>query len=150
MSQIVEQAIDELIGLLPTIQAPDFVPASWPDRGSVEKDGVRVYHMPYPDYHPVVERIRWLFAAVADGIRPYDPLPEDPTQEGIAFNVMGVDFPIEYFHAASYDQLRRYFMLCLRGERFCDGHIESQFTSGSVTAAIRRLAELKRPTGLSF
>lgn len=146
MSQVVEQAIDELIGLLETIEAPDFVPASWPDRGSVEKDGVKVYNMPYPDYHPVVERMRWLFATVADGIDPYGPLPEDPTQDGIPFSVMGADFPIEYFQTATYDQLRRYFMLCLRGERFCDGHIESQFTSGSVAAALRRLAKLKRST----
>lgn len=135
-------AAQALLELLPTFEDPDFVPATWPPRFHIDENGDRIEHMPYPDYHPVVERFRDLYWKFTAGVHPYEPLPEDETQEGIAFSPGGVTFPLEYFETASIDQIARFFVLMNRGERFGDGHIESQFKSGKVVAALRRLKEL--------
>jgi hypothetical protein len=136
------EAIEALIELIPIFEASEFVPAEWPDRGTVEKNGITCHYMPYPDYHPEVERFRDLLHHFTAGILPYDPLPEDPTQDGIPFSVLGASFPVEYFETATIDQIRRYFVLLGRGERFCDGHIDGEFKAGKVLAALRRLAVL--------
>jgi hypothetical protein len=130
--------IDKLLELLPIMESPDFVAATWPQ----EVDTADL-QMPYPTYHPVVDQMRTLLFSTSAYIDPYAPLPEDPTQEGVPFNVMGVDYPLAYFETATVDQLRRYLVRCYRSERFCDGYIDSQFKSGSIQSALRRLRELR-------
>jgi hypothetical protein len=100
--------------------------------------------MPYPVYHEVVDRMWKLLYDTSAYIAPYAPLPEDPTPEGIPFSVMSAHFPRDYFESATLNQVRRYLVLCARGERFCDGHIASQFESGSILAALKRLSFLRR------
>ena len=136
------EAIERLLGLLPAFEAPDFVPATWPPRFQIDEAGVRHEHMPYPDYAPEVEQFRDWAPAFTAGIHPYNALPEDETPNGIEFNVLGTSFPLEYFESASIDQIRRYFSLLNRGERFCDGHIGGEFEAGKVQAALQRLAAL--------
>jgi|ERR1700682_1159539 len=97
----------------------------------------------FPEYHPVINRFWKLIYETSAFIAPYDPLPEDPTPVGIPFRVMGVSFPLDYFSAATVDQVRRYLVLCTRGERFCDGHIGAEIDSGAFLAALRRLRELR-------
>lgn len=138
------QAIDRLLELLPIFEDPDFVPAVWPDRSYVGKDGVRVNAMPYPDFHEAVEEFRNLYPQLKGNIHPYEPLPEDPSPDGVPFNVLGASWPVEWFVTATIDQIRRYMALLGRGERFCDGHIDGEFLAGKVVAALRRLRELKR------
>ncbi len=135
-------AIASLLELLPIFEAPDFVPGEWPERSYVDKAGVRIINMPYPDYHPSVEAFRERMGALTSGIHPYLALPEDGTPEDIPFSVTGVSFPLEYFETATVDQIRRYFALLNRGERFCDGHIDGEFRSGKIQAALRRLRAL--------
>jgi len=121
-----------------------FEPFVWPPLSKQVIDGVEVTQMPYPVYDAKVDEFWKAFGASRGHVHPYGPLPEDPTQEGISFSVLGAYFPIEYFESATVDQIRRYFSLCMRGERFCDGYIASQFESGKIVAALRRLRELRR------
>lgn len=48
---------------------------------------------------------------------------------------------------AELDELRAVLTYVVRGERFCDGHIESMFVSGVAQHATRRLAFLGRTSG---
>ncbi|HRF61171.1 MAG TPA: DUF6508 domain-containing protein [Fimbriimonadaceae bacterium] len=146
MSQLTEAelaAIDALLELLPTFEDPAFVPGTWPDRSYVDQQGVRCQSMPYPDYHPAVEEFRHRYPAMAGSVHPYHALPEDESPGGVPFNVLGTSYPIEYFETATLNQVRRYFMLLGRGERFCDGHIDGEFRSGKIVAALRRVAFLR-------
>ncbi|MCC7230861.1 MAG: hypothetical protein IT203_10740 [Fimbriimonadaceae bacterium] len=135
--------IDQLLELLPSFENPEFVPATWSDPFYFDKDGVRQMMMPYPSYHPVVAEFLNRYPLLADGIHPYEALPEDETREGVEFNVLGTTFDADYFANATIDQIRRYFMLLGRGERFCDGHIDGEFKEGKVVAALHRLAVLR-------
>jgi len=105
-------------------------------------EGGQALHVPYPEYHPVVEKWWNLLYQTPFYIDPYAALPEDPTPDGVPFSVMGAHFPPEYFENATRDQVRRYMLLCTRGERFCDGHIAGEFESGVIQAAFRRLEDL--------
>lgn len=131
--------IDKMVELLPIIEAPEFQPHIWPDLPDIIENGTRIRQMPYPVYHEVVDRMWKLLYETSAYIDPYAPQPEDPNQDGVPFSVMGAHFPPEYFDTATLNQVRRYLVLCTRGERFCDGHIASQFESGSIQAALRRL-----------
>jgi hypothetical protein len=135
--------IDELLAFLPIFEDPNFVPFVWPPLRKSIIDGKEVTHMPYPEYDPRVDDFWSTLARSGGRVHPYKSLPEDPTQEGITFSVMGAYFPIEYFETATINQVRRYLSLCTRGERFCDGHIASQFESGTLLAALHRLRHLR-------
>lgn len=137
------EAIDRLLELLPTFDDPDFVPATWPSRNYTDEWGNKVMCLPYPDYHPAVEEFRKRYPALVAGIHPYDALPEDQTQDGVPFSVLGASFSEEYFAQATIDQIRRYLILLGRGERFCDGHIDGEFRAGKVVAALNRLKVLR-------
>jgi len=136
--------IDKMLELLSVIESPGFVPFTWPELPERHENGVRVLQMPYPVYHEVVDRLWTLLYETSAYVDPYAPLPEDPTQEGIPFSVLGAHFPPEYFDSATLNQVRRYLVLCTRGERFCDGHIASQFESGALPAALKRLRKVRK------
>lgn len=138
------EGIDQVLAFLPIIESPDFIPATWPKLDDRIVDGKRVTPMPYPEYNPVVDQLWNTFSQSGGFVHPYDALPEDPTEDGVTFSVLGAHFPPEYFQTATLNQVRRYLVLCSRGERFCDGHIESEFQSGSVVAALRRLHDLRK------
>jgi len=121
--------IERLLDLLPILEAPEFVPATWPKLDN--KDGV--VQMPYPVYHETVEQLRERVWA-GPKFDPYEALPEDTPE---------TDPRKPNFETATVNQIRRYLMLCCRDERFCDGHIESQFLSGSIISALRKLGALQ-------
>lgn len=107
-------------------------------------EGGEALAVPYPNYHPVVKQWWKLLYETPFYIDPYASLPEDPTQDGVPFSVMGAQFPPEYFENATLNQVRRYMLLCTRGERFCDGYIAGEFERGTIQAAFARLQELSR------
>lgn len=133
-----DEHIAKLLALLELMEQPGFIPATWPKLEKRFEKGRWVTPMPYPEYGPVIEELR---TAVWQGpqLDPYAPLPEDPLELKLS---PGQSFPIEYFEAASLNQVRRYLMLCCRGERFSDGHIDSEFRNGKIVAALRRLKVL--------
>lgn len=105
-------------------------------------EGGQVLHVPYPNYHPVVKQWWNLLYNTPFYIDPYTALPEDPTPDEMPFSVMGAHFPPEYFESATLDQVRRYMLLCTRGEKFCDGHIAGEFEGGVIQASFARLEQL--------
>lgn len=75
-------------------------------------------------------------------MEPFEVLPEDPAEtepDTSIFNVLqnASDMP-----HATVDHIRRYFILCTRAERFCDGAIEGAIETGLIPAA---LCQLRRP-----
>ncbi|MDQ2985944.1 MAG: DUF6508 domain-containing protein [Armatimonadota bacterium] len=137
------EGIDETLAYLPFFEDRSFVPFVWEPMRPMMKDGKEVWHVPYPICDDKVDGFWRTFAKTGGFIHPYDALPEDATQGGIQFSVLGAHFPIEYFETATLNQVRRYLSLCTRGERFCDGHIAGQFENGCIIAALRRVAALK-------
>ncbi len=126
--------IDRMLALLPEIEDPGFVPATW----SVVEGEV-----PYPTYHAVVEQIKQLAFGTSCQVDPYGVLPEDPPGTVAGPGVVSVLSKALDFESASLDQIRRYFVLSIRRERFGDGYIAGEFTSGSMLAAFHRLASIR-------
>jgi Family of unknown function (DUF6508) len=60
---------------------------------------------------------------------------KDETQDGGPLNLLGVSWSVEFFANATVDQFRRYFMAVVRGERFCDGHIDGEFRAATIGVA---------------
>jgi len=126
--------VDAVLALLPTIEDPNFKPCYWEDSRRLE-DGS--WSMPYPIYSAMVEELLSLTAKL--WIHPYELLPEDQPET----DLQRLAFTADYFADASTNQVRRYFALCKRRERFCDGYIEGEFADGTMAAALRRLQKLR-------
>lgn len=127
--------------LMAIIDQPDFVPATWADFSKPWPDGK--YRLPYPTYAPEVDEI-WALLAKSGVMRhPYELLPEDPPDAKAGLETHLILKTVEDIEGATIDQIGRYLMLCRRAERFADGHIDDEFRSGRLVAALRRVAELK-------
>ena len=106
---------------------------------------VEVLHVPYPSYHPAV----WEWnEAVYDtrfyinpyrGEKPGDPIPHP---RFLNIGARGHQTLDEFFADADLDEVRQYMAVCLRGEKWCDGHIAGEFERGVIQAAFRRLSQL--------
>ncbi len=133
--------IDALLDLARVMESPNFEIMTWPDLPDLEENGTRIVQMPYPEYNPVVGRIVEMLYESSAYMDPYATLPEDP-------EVDGRPFPPDYFPRATLNQVRRYLVLCTRGEKFCDGHIGAEFMRGSIPAAFARLRALRSQMNL--
>jgi hypothetical protein len=140
------EAIDAVLEFLPIFENDAFTPFVWPPLQRHVEDGKEITHMPYPIYADEVDQLWKVIGKGGGYIHPYDPLPEDATQDGVPFSVLGAHFPVKYFETATVDQIRRFFTLCCRGERFCDGYIASQFENGCIVAALKRLKQIRLST----
>lgn len=138
-----EEGIDAVLAFLSELEGPNFVAATWDPPQKSLIDGKEVTHMPYPRYSKRFEEFWKTFHRTGGFIHPYNALPEDADESGIEFSVLGAHFKPEYIETATLDQIRRCLSLFKRGERFCDGYMESQFLNGSITAALRRLKVLR-------
>ncbi len=138
-----KQDIDKMLKLLAIIESPDFQSHIWPDLPDAFENGTRIAQMPYPVYHEVINQMWQLLYETTAYIDPYACLPEDSSLDGVSIGVMGAHFPPAYFESATLNQVRRYLVLCTRGERFCDGHIAKQFEIGSIHAALKRVRHLR-------
>ena len=136
--------IDKMLELLAIMESPDFVAFVWIEPQPRIEAGVQTMQIPYPDYHPVVTKLVTLLYNTSAYIDPYTPLPEDSMpNDGTEVWHYWTDPEPETFSSATLNQVRRYLVLCTRGERFCEGHIASQFESGALHAALSRLAVLR-------
>lgn len=136
--------IDRMLELLNVIEAPDVVPFTWPEQEERIENGVKVMQWPYPDYHPVVDEMWQLLYNTSAYIDPYKVLPEDPRGlEDGADTLSVLNNCPGAIPTATLNQIRRYLVLCTRGERFCTGYIAGEFESGSMLAAFHRLKELR-------
>lgn len=135
--------IDALLELARVMEAPDFQVVQWPDLPDIIENGTRIVQITYPEYHWAIDRMYEVLCETSAYIYPYKTLPEDPLVDGKPFEVMGAEFPPDYFPRATLNQVRRYLVLCTRGEKFCSGHIGAQFKKGSIPAAFNRLRVLR-------
>lgn len=126
----------ELVALL---EQPDYAFATWEDFSKPLPNGV--YQMPYPTYAPEVEELWTLLAASGVYRHPYELLPEDPPDAQAGTDTHLILRTVEDVERATLDQVGRYLMLCRRAERFADGHIEDEFRSGRLMAALRKVRE---------
>jgi hypothetical protein len=138
-----KEDIDRMLELLAIFEAPDFRAAAWPKLEPRVVEGRVVHPMPYPIYHPAVDRYRSLCWQTTCALDPYAALPEDP--EGV--ETIEVLKTREAMERATLNQIRRYFALCTRAERFCDGYIDGQFETGVFLAALRRVRVLRDAMG---
>lgn len=138
------QGIDAVLEFLPIFEAADFESCTWPKLEPRMENGVQVTPMPYPVYTEPVEKFRQALLDTGAYLDPYALLPEDPRGLQPGLDTVKVLSCTEDFATASLNQIRRYFVICFRGERFCDGHIAGQFESGHIVAALRRIRELLR------
>jgi len=145
-----EEDIDLMVELLSDIEQPGFVAFTWPPSPSAQpdQDGVPVYSLASPIYHSIVDKLSTLTARTSCYLEPDNELPEDPDPESVPFDALSVDLPAEYFATATLNQIRRYLVLIIRGERFCDGCIASQFATRSIHDALHRLRELRAEMSL--
>ena len=132
-----------MLELLQVMEAPGFQIATWPVHEPELRDGLVVHQMPYPEYDPVVDRFWELCYKSSCYIDPYAVLPEDPPGLEHEMDVVDVLRAPRDMEKATLNQIRRYFVLCTRGERFCDGYIQGQFEDGCLRAALLRLAALR-------
>lgn len=136
--------IDRMLELLKVIESPDFAPFTWPVQEEQIENGVKVMQWPYPDYHPVVDEMWQLLYKTSAYIDPYKVLPEDPPGLEDGTDTLSVlnNCP-ESIPTATLNQIRRYLVLCTRGERFSTGYIAGEFENGSMLAALQRLRALR-------
>lgn len=135
---------DQMLAMLPVVEDPDFVGATWSEAKVEVVDGRMDRQMPYPVYNQVVQTLWELCYQSSAYIGPYAGLPEDPegTEPGTSLvKVLQSEVRIA---RATLNQLRRYFVLCTWGERFCDGYIAGEFTNRGMLAVLRRLRTLRQ------
>lgn len=114
---------------------------------------VEVLHMPYPSYHPAVWEWNEAVYQTKFYINPYrGTKPGEPIPHPRFLNIgdRGHPAPEEFFAHADIDEVRQYMAVCLRGERWCDGHIASEFERGVIHAAFRRLDDIFKQSQLSY
>jgi hypothetical protein len=135
--------IDKMLALLPIIEAKGLKAASWPKREPVEVNGELIQHVPYPEYHSVVDQFLGFCYKTSCFMEPYEVLPEDSTGTKPDTSTLHVLQNASDISHATVDQIRRYFNLCTRAERFCDGAIEGHIENGLIPAALRKLRRLR-------
>lgn len=135
--------IDTMLEFLPMMEEPGFVAATWPVPEKRDASGNPVMCWPYPSYHPLIHEFISLCYKTSIYTDPYALLPEDPKGLEPGIDVLKVLQSVGDMEKASLGQVRRYLVLCTRGERFCDGYIAGQFESGLIQAALRRLKQIR-------
>lgn len=130
--------IDAMLELLPIVSSPTFL-SQFTGSSLVG---------PFQDTAPTLsefsEEFHRLVYRTSAFIAPYDPLPEDWHPNGVPFHVMGVSCSFEYLENATLNQIRRFLVLCTRGERFCTNYFQGQIVDGYIEAALRRLSILRQ------
>ncbi len=108
--------------------------------------GVQVLHVPYPDYHPVRQLWNLTVYCTPFYIDPYREVPGKeqgvPPPRFLGIGNRGNPKPEEFFRDADLEEVRQYMAVCLRGEKWCDGHIAGEFERGVIQGAFARLEEL--------
>lgn len=133
MRTLSTETIERVLSLLTAIETPGFEFAGWtdPSTGKV---------LDYPQYAPIVMDTLIALSQSSAGFDPYAELPEDSERDREALSTRTFTSPT--VENATGDQIRRYLLLLLHGERFCDGFILAQYRSGTLATALRRFRDL--------
>jgi hypothetical protein len=137
--------LDRILALKPTFDSlsiNDF--RAWQGGEKVKlEDGSEVLHVPWPEYHPVVQE--WT-KAVWDSPFYIDPYhgagPSNPNPHA---RFLDINRPSDFFRNATLYDVRQYMAVCIRGEKWSDGHIAGEFERGVIRSALARLETLAMP-----
>ena len=123
------QEIEELTVFLPKLYADGFSPfESW--GGGNQQDGS--IQFPYPIYNPVVTEFFGLVSAECWSDHGYDPKEAGEMLKDE-----------DFVKTASLAQIKTMLTLCVRGERFSDGHWGAMIEEGHIRRLLERLIEIK-------
>jgi hypothetical protein len=123
------QDIADLVAFLPQLSAPGFNPIV--DWGGGEKDEEGSFVMPWPNYHPVVGEFFRKAESECWTDHDYEPIEAGRMLEDK-----------KLIEAADLSQIRTILTYCVRGERFCDGHLGEMIEKGYVQRILKRLSEI--------
>lgn len=120
--------IDELLAFLPVFSAPDYAPVrQWHGGPAGEQKSLA----PFPEYDDAVRAFIKVAHKDCWTDRTYDPSEVSLMLE----EARGID-------QAGLSDLQRMLTFCVRGERFCDGHIGHMIESGRLVQILERLKEI--------
>ena len=119
----------QLLAFLPVFSSPDFGPVRQMHGGEIV-DGAMQF--PWPEYRPEVGR--FIQAASKECWQDQHYSSEDA-----ALMVAGPD----RVESATLEQIRSMLTYCVRGERFCDGHIGEMISSGHLVYILERLWDIE-------
>jgi hypothetical protein len=118
--------IEELTAFLPVLYAPGFKAATHWHGGKPDERGV--IHMPYPEYHPFVDRFFRLLGQPC--WLDYGYYPEESARM------------LNRIETLTLPEIRSLLTFCVRGERFSDGHWAEMIELGHIRRILERLAVL--------
>ncbi|WP_166840389.1 DUF6508 domain-containing protein [Rheinheimera pleomorphica] len=123
-----ENQIMELVQFIPLLYRDGFDPIKkW--CGGEERDGV--FTMPWPEYEENVEK--FLRVASQEHWCDYGYSPKEAKK-------MIEDKKL--IESSGLDEIRTMLTYCVRGERFCDGHMGAMIREGKIGLILKRLNEL--------
>ena len=122
-------AIDELLALLPAFEAEGFTAAkSW--TGGETSPGVHTWQVPI-----YVDAVRtFIDVASKDFWQDFEYIEKNAGQ--------WLKRP-GFIEQAGLEEIKTMLTFIIRGERFCDGHIQGRIEDGHVVALLRRLRRLR-------
>lgn len=122
--------IDELFAFLPLFSALGYQPVREWHGGPTGKEKSLA---PWPRYDDAVEAFMQVAAKECWS---------DPTyKSSVAAEMLNAQGRLQ---DASLSDIRSMLTFCIRGERFCDGHIASMISEGHVRRILERLVEITR------
>ena len=121
--------IQVLVSYLPRLYAEGFEPILKWEGGFQDKDGT--IHLPYPQYHPLVEEF---YGKVTSG-----GWLDTTYQPKEAYRMLKDEALVR---SASLSQIRSMLTFCVRGERFGDGHWAEMIQAGHIRRILERLIRL--------
>ena len=124
-----EKEIDELVQFLSRLYADGFSPTKqW--RGGETNNGVMT--MPWPEYEKVVNDF---FHVASKKCWCDDQYASKETSKMLENE--------ELIGRASLSELKTMLTFCVRGERFCDGHMAAMIESNKIRKILERLREIR-------
>jgi len=123
------ERIDDLLRFLPLLKQPGRGFSSMPSQPRKDGDAFVIMHPLYGS-----DVLGFFHTAGEDWWADYQYL-EHPARKRLD--------DAEFVSRASIDEIRTMLIMCVRGERFCDGFWESLLQSGTVVRLLERLAELR-------
>lgn len=118
----------------------------WEGGDKIELEGgAEAIQFPWPKYHPVVHDWSEAVYETMFYIDPYHGIKDgEPIPDPKFLNIGEQDHPkpSDFFASSCLSTVRQYMAVCIRGEKWCDGHIAGEFERGVIQAAFNRLKEL--------
>jgi Family of unknown function (DUF6508) len=123
--------MQELVAFLPRLYAEGFNPVIRWNGGNQDQDGL--YHLPWPEYDPLV--LDFFKLVASQGWLDYEYRPEKAAK--LISNK-------QFISSASLPQIKTMLTYCVRGERFSDGHRAEMIEKGYIRAILERVDQLSK------